>query len=163
MRKNVIRIRWSEEQLTYLKVEYLQGSPLKKIATKLNRSVSAINKVLARHNLRTHSKLERFPTLPRPTLQQIQQKRRLGTLIRQKNMQNNRNSLRESFYRQEVPFERVVYWLQTQRIYVFKSPADVYYEMDGKPKNKQQILYQANLLREQLHLPIFWVNDVTFS
>lgn len=161
MSKYVQRNRWSDEQLSFLKIAYLDGSPLKKIATKLNRSVSAINKVLARHNLRTHSKLERIPTLSKPTLQQIQRKRSLGTQIRQKNIQNK--ELIESNHRQEVPFERVIYWLQTQRIYVFKSPADVYYEMNGKPKNKQQILYQANLLREQLHLPIFVVKDVTFS
>lgn len=161
MNKHIIRNKWTEEHISYLKMAYLKGSSLKKIALKLNRSVSAINKVLARHNLRTHSKMERNPILTHPTANQIQQKKNLGARVRKGNFQNMRFLFADQ--RQEVPFERVVYWLNTQRVSVVKSTSDVYYEVDGQPKNKQQILYQANLLREQLHLPIFWVKEVTFS
>jgi len=101
MKKSVLRKKWSEEQLSYLKEEYLQGSSLKKIATTLNRSVSAINKVLARHNLRTHSKLERLPDLHYPTLQQIQQKRELGTQLRQQSIK--KKSLQDRYIVKKYP------------------------------------------------------------
>jgi transposase len=42
-----LRNKWTEENISYLKYAYLKGSPLKQIAASLNRSVSAINKVLA--------------------------------------------------------------------------------------------------------------------
>lgn len=156
-----MRNKWTEENITYLKMAYLQGWSLKKMASGLNRSVSAINKVLARHNLRTHSKMERLPALPKPTSRQLQYRKNLGSYIRKRNT----HKLRDRFetYQQEVSFERVIYWLWSQNISVIKSPKDVYYEVNGRPVNEQQILYQANLLREQLQLPIFLVKDVTYS
>ena len=161
MNKNIIRNKWTEEHISYLKMAYLHGSPLKQIASKLNRSVSAINKVLARHNLRTHSKMERLPRLLRPTSHQLQQKRNLGASIRKRKVRNLALLIGEN--RQEVSFERVLFWLKTQNISVTKSANDIYYEVNGRPMNEQQILYQANLLREQLHLPIFWVRGITHS
>lgn len=161
MSMHVIRNKWTEEQISYLKMAYLQGLPLKKIASKLNRSVSAINKILARHNLRTHSKMERLPALPHPKAHQLQQRKNLGTHIRKKNAEKLR--LLFANHRQDVSFERVIYWLWSQNISIFKSLTDVYYEVDGRPMNEQQILYQANILREQLKLPIFWVKGVTYS
>lgn len=156
MNKGIIRNKWTEEHITYLKMEYLQGSSLKKIAMKLNRSVSAINKVLARHNLRTHSKMERIPIITMRSNNHVIRKKMLRARNRNKGIPVDQQ-------RQEVPFEGVLYWLMTQNIHVKKSSSDVYYEMYGRPMNKQQILFQANLLREQLHLPIFWVQHVTYS
>ena len=161
MDKNVIWNKWTEEHLSYLKMAYLQGFPLKQIALKLNRSVSAINKVLARHNLRTQSKMERLPTLPRPTIHQLQQKRKLGAHIRKRNTRKLKAFITD--HRQEVFLEYVIYWLKTHSISVIKSTMDIYYEVDGCPKNEQQILYMANVLREQLQLPLFWVKGVTYS
>ena len=161
MDNNVIRNKWTEEHISYLKKAYLQGAPLKQIASTLNRSVSAINKVLARHNLRTHSKMEHssspFHTasqhhLPKKSLENKSRPPKANRLI----------FLKES-NRLEVPFERVLYWLKSQNIAITKSKSDVYYEVYGIPRNEQQILYQANLLREQFQLPIFWVRGITHS
>jgi hypothetical protein len=46
-------------------------------------------------------------------------------------------------------------------LFVKKSTNDAYYEVNGCPMNEQQILYKANLLREELNLPIFWVSGIT--
>lgn len=159
MDKNTFRNKWTDENITYLKTAYLEGLPLKTIAEKLNRSVSAVNKVLDRHNLRTHSRMERFPTLPRPTVQQIERKRKLGAQTRKNNVQRIKFLCEDS--EQWVLFEQVLRWLRTQKISVIKSNADVYYELNGIPKNKQQILFAANLLREERQLPIFFVKGVT--
>jgi hypothetical protein len=159
MNKQKIRNRWTEENINYLKLAYLQGLPLKLIASKLNRSVSAINKVLARRNLRTHSKMAHLPSLPRPTSDQIQKKRDLGAKIRKKNARIVK--FLRSDYRQWVLFERVLYWLKTQKITVIKSEMETYYEVDGYPKSKLQILFIANLRREEQKLPVFYVKGVT--
>jgi hypothetical protein len=105
--------------------------------------------------------MERIPTLQPPTADQIRQKRNLGAQVRKRNFRNLRFLFADQ--RQEVSFERVIYWLKTQSVSIIKSTSDVYYVVDGQPKTKQQILYQANLLREQLHLPIFWVKGVTYT
>ncbi len=156
-----MRNKWTEENINYLKEAYLQGFPLKQIAAKLDRTVSAINKVLARYKLRTHSKMGRLPSLSRPTARQLQQKRNLGTQIRKKNRQ--KKILFRPDYRQWVLFESVVSWMRTEGISIIKSGSDVYYEVDGYPKNKAQILHMANLRREQLQLPIFFVRGITNS
>jgi IS30 family transposase len=161
MSKDVLRNKWTEEHISYLKMAYLDGTSLKTIAGKLNRSVSAVNKVLARHNLRTHSKLERMPHLNPLTNKPSSSKKVKRHQNSNRNIQS-KNSIAEN-YRHEVSFEGVIYWLTTQQVYVEKSKNDVYYELQGRPMTKQQILYHANLLREQLHLPIFWVQDVTYS
>lgn len=154
---NVIRNKWTEEHISYLKKAYLQGSPLKQIASKLNRSVSAINKVLARHNLRTHSKMEPSKRPFQAASQNLLPKKSL------RSPKTNRLIFLKETNRLEVPFERVLYWLKSQNIAISKSKNDVYYEIDGIPRNEQQILYQANLLREQFQLPMFWVRGITHS
>ena len=53
--------------------------------------------------------------------------------------------------------------MRLEGIPVLKSKSDVYYEVEGYPKTKAQILYIANLRREQLHLPVFFVKGVTCS
>lgn len=156
-----IRNKWTEENISYLKTAYLQGLSLKQIAATLNRSVSAVNKTLARYKLRTHSKMDRFPSLSRPTAQQLQQKRNLGTQIRKQNKKKGINA--QSDYREWALFERVINWMRLEGIPVLKSKSDVYYEVEGYPKTKAQILYIANLRREQLHLPVFFVKGVTCS
>ncbi len=144
-----------------MKEAYLQGFPLKQIAAKLDRSVSAINKVLARYKLRTHSKMVPLPSLSRPTVRQLQQKRNLGTQIRKKN--KKKKYLFRPDYRQWVLFESVVCWMRTEGISIVKPESDVYYEVDGYPKNKAQVLHMANLRREELQLSIFFVRGVTNS
>lgn len=161
MDNNVIRNKWTEEHISYLKKAYLQGSPLKQIASKLNRSVSAINKVLARHNLRTHSKMEHSSSSYQATSQQIIPKKSLEN--KNRSLQPNRLIFLKESNRLEVPFEHVLNWLKSQNISILKSKNDVYYEVDGIPRNQQQILYQANLLREQFQLPMFWVRGITHS
>ena len=161
MDKETARSKWTEEHISYLKTAYLQGSSLKKIAVRLNRSVSAINKVLARHNLRTHSKMSRLPTLSSPTTHASQKTRILDAHIRKRNMKKLKFILPEC--RQEVSIERVIYWLKAQNVSVTKSSKDSYYEVDGCPKNAQQILYKANVMREQQKLPVFWVKGVSHS
>lgn len=161
MNSQRMRNKWTEENISYLKEAYLQGFPLKQIAAKLDRSVSAINKVLARYKLRTHSKMTPHPSLSRPTARQLKQKRDLGTQIRKKN--KKKNPLFCPDYRQWVLFECVVRWMETEGMSIVKSEFDVYYEVDGYPKNKAQILYIANKRREQLQLPIFFVRGVTNS
>ena len=156
MGKNKIRKKWTEENINYLKTAYLQGSPLKKIAAKLNRSVSAVNKILARHNLRTHSRMERLPSLADPM-----QKAKSAAKNRKKNIQKTKRFCAES--QQWVLFERVLSWLKAQKVPVIKSNLDVYYEINGFPKSKHQILFMANVLREQRQLPIFFVKGVTNS
>jgi IS30 family transposase len=159
VKNNIIRNKWSEEHIDYLKGAYLQGCSLKRIADKLNRSVSAINKTLARHNLRTHRTMARAPRLEHPGAKQIQTQRNIGIHLRKKNSQDVKFILAQC--RQEVSIEGVIFWLKSQGIFVVKSLNDVYYEVNGLPLNEQQILYKANLLREELHLPIFWVSGVT--
>jgi hypothetical protein len=65
-------------------------------------------------------------------------------------------------YRRWVIFERVIGWMESQNVSVSKSVNDVYYEIDGFPKSKQQILAMANALREQQNLPIFFVEGITY-
>lgn len=160
MDTQITRNKWTEEKINYLTIAYLQGAPLKQIAFQLDRSVSAINKVLARYKLRTHSKMDHLPSLPCPTANQLEKKKNLGAQIRKRNRRKRSNILQD--YREWVHFERVVNWLRAQGISIFKSSFDVYYEIDGYPKNKAQILYLANLRREQLKLPIFLVKGVTY-
>ena len=105
--------------------------------------------------------MERLPRLLHPTSQQIQQKRNIGSNLRKRKIRNLLLLIGDD--RQEVSFERVLFWLKTQNMSVTKSLNDVYYEVNGRPMNEQQILYQANLLREQHHLPIFWVKGITHS
>ena len=161
MSNSIIRNKWTEEQLSYLKTAYLQGTPLKRIATKLNRTVSAINKTLARHHLRTDSKMERRSCLSQPTRLPLKQKRALGAFIRKQSISKSKLSVID--HRQETSIETVIYWLINQNISVTRSKNDVYYEVNGCPMNEQQILYKANVLREQFQLPIFWVKGVTHS
>ncbi len=156
MSKNKIRKKWTEENINYLKTAYLQGSPLKKIAAQLNRSVSAVNKTLARHNLRTNSKMERLPSLADPA-----QKQKPAAKNRKKNTQEAKRF--RTGPQQWVLFERVLSWLRAQQVPVIKSNLDVYYEINGFPKSKHQILFMANVLREQHQLPIFFVKGVTNS
>lgn len=156
MDKNKIRKKWTEENIKDLKTAYLQGSSLKKIAAKLNRSVSAVNKILARHNLRTHNRMECLPSLAEPV-----QKQKSAAKNRKKNPQEIKRFCVES--RQWVLFERVLSWLRAQKVSVIKSDLDVYYEINGFPKSKHQILLMANVLREQHQLPIFFVKGVTNS
>lgn len=156
-----MRNKWTEENIDYLKIAYLKGSPLKQMAAKLDRTVSAISKALTRFELRTQTKKARFPSLSRPTLLQLQQRRNLGTRIRQKNRKGRANFL--SDYRGEVLFEYVIYWMRSEGISVIKSKSDVYYEVNGIPKNPAQILLIANEKREELKLPIFYVKGITHS
>jgi hypothetical protein len=159
MDKYKIRNKWTAENIHYLKTAYLRGLPLKQIAVQLNRSVSGINKVLDRYHLRTRSTLQRLPSLPSPTARPLQPKRKLGAQTRKKNIQKIKFPCEDA--RRWVLFECVLYWLRSQRIPVMKSDSDVYYEVNGFPKNEQQILLIANLLREQHQLPIFFVEGVT--
>lgn len=161
MDTQITRNKWTKENINYLTIAYLQGAPLKQIAFQLDRSVSAINKVLARYKLRTHNKIDHLPSLPRPTAHQLQKKRNLGAQIRKRNREKKSNIRPD--YREWVHFERVINWLGTQGISILESQFDVYYEIEGYPKNKAQILYIANLRREQLQLPIFFVKGVTHS
>lgn len=155
-----IRKKWTEENLNYLRTAYLLGLPLKKIAANSGRSVSAINKILDRYKLRTHSKMVRFSSLLRPTVDQLQKKQNLGVQIRKKNREQKANTLAD--YREWVPFEHVVRWMKKEGISVIKSKSDAYYEVDGHPKNKAQTLSIANLRRGQLQLPIFLVEGITY-
>lgn len=156
-----IRKKWTEENLNYLRTAYLLGLPLKQIAAKSGRSVTAINKILDRYKLRTHSRMVRFPSLPRPTMDQLQKKQNLGLQIRKKNTEQETNIL--SGYREWVPFEHVIRWMKEEGIAVSKSKSDAYYEVDGYPKNKAQTLSIANLRRNQLQLSIFLVEGITYS
>ncbi|MCE3230306.1 MAG: hypothetical protein K0R76_1062 [Alphaproteobacteria bacterium] len=153
------RNKWTEENIYYLKTAYLEGASLKEIAGQLQRSVSAVNKALERHHLRTHNRMERLPALPRPTVQQIQQKKRLEAQKRQESLRKVK--FHWAHLRKCVSFEHVLLWLRTQKIFVTKSTSDVYYEMNGIPNTQHQILLKANVLREQHHLPIFQVKGVT--
>lgn len=159
MEERKLRNKWTEENINYLKTAYLQGSPLKRIASQLNRSVTAINKVLARHNLRTHTRIERIQSLPHKKNNKLPQKKPLGTQSRKKVAQTVKFINPDD--RHWVLFERVLSWMRSQKISVMKSDRDIYYEVNGYPKNEQQILLIANLLREQQHLPIFFVKGVT--
>ena len=159
MDKYKVRNKWTEENIHYLKTAYLRGLPLKQIAVQLNRSVSAINKVLDRYHLRTHSTLQHLPSLRCPTAHHLQPRRKVGVQTRKKNSQATKFPCEDT--RQWVLFECVLYWLKSQKISVIKSGSDVYYEINGFPKNKQQILLIANLLRERHQLPIFFVEGVT--
>jgi transposase len=159
MNTQITRSKWTEESISYLTIAYLQGAPLKQIAFQLDRSVSAINKVLARYKLRTHNKMDHLPFMSRPTPSQLQKKRNLEAQIRKKNRERKSNIRPD--YREWVHFERVINWLKAQDISILKSQVNDYYEIEGYPKNKAQILYIANLRREQLHLPIFFVKGVT--
>jgi len=161
MNTQIIRNKWTDENISYLKKAYLQGLPLKQIAATLDRSVSAINKALARHKLRTHRKSSLFTSLPHPTAHQLQQRRNLGTQIRKRNKKKKTNVW--SGYREWTLFERVLNWMRAEGICVFKSKFDAYYEIDGYPKTKAQILYIANLRREGLQLPVFFVKGITYS
>lgn len=152
-RKN--NTKWTEENINYLKIAYSQGASLKKIATQLNRSVSAINKTLARYNLRPHAKMSR--SLPTSHSVKPQQKDKGRTYSAQQVKQFHIDT------RQWVPFESVLFWLRKQKVFVHKSTSGTYYEVNGFPKNKQQILLMANILREQNQLPIFFVKGVTNS
>ncbi len=156
MGKNKIRKKWTQENINYLKAAYLQGSPLKKIAAQLNRSVSSVNKTLARHNLRTHTRMERIPSLAAPA-----QKQKPAAKNKKKNTYEAKRFCGKS--QQWVIFDRVVSWLRSQKVSVIKSNLDVYYEINGFPKSKHQILFMANVLREQHQLPIFFVKGVTNS
>jgi hypothetical protein len=126
----------------------------------LNRSVSAINKALARYQLRTHSKTNRFSSLSRPTALQLLQKRYLGAQIRNTNKKKKNTAWSED-HREWVLFEAVINWMKAEGISVVKSKFDAYHEVDGYPKTKAQTLYIANLRREQLQLPIFFAKGVT--
>jgi predicted DNA-binding protein YlxM (UPF0122 family) len=153
------RDKWTEENINYLKTAYLEGASLKEIAEQLKRSVSAVNKALERHHLRTHNRVERLPTLLRPTVQQLQQKRSLGAQKRQD--PTGKAEVHWGNFRKSVSFEHVLLWLRTQKIFVTKSISDVYYEVNGIPNTHHQILLKANVLREQHRLPIFQVKGVT--
>jgi IS30 family transposase len=159
VRYNNIRNKWSEEHITYLKRAYLQGCPLKRIAERLDRSVSAINKTLARHNLRTHRKREGAPPLIQPALKLVTNQRSIGTFIQKKVATELKQHLMNS--RHEVSIEGVIFWLKSQKVLVNKSTNDIYYEVNGCPMSEQQLLYKANLLREELRLPIFLVSGIT--
>jgi|GEM_PF-2480035 len=153
------RKKWTEENINYLKTAYLLGLPLKQIAAKSGRSVSAINKILDRYKLRTHSRMVRFPSFTRLTAYQLQQTQNLGVQTRKKNKEQRPNIL--SNYREWVPFEYVIRWMKEEGMSVIKSEFDTYYEIDGYPKNKAQILSIANSRRNQLQLPIFLVEGIT--
>ncbi|MBM3468481.1 MAG: hypothetical protein FJX71_03515 [Alphaproteobacteria bacterium] len=160
MKKQKMRNKWTKENLNYLKNAYIQGSPLKQIAANLDRSVSAVNKVLARYNFRTHQRINFLPTLPLPTPHQIQQKKDIGAKIRKIN--SDAIKFFHPDHRQWVLFDSVVLWLREQKIFVIKSRNDNYYEINGYPKSKEQILFIANLCREQQQLPAFFVKGVTY-
>lgn len=145
--------KWTEENLEYLKTAYLQGSPLKQIASKLNRSVSAINKVLARHHLRTQARIEKTSYL----------RHSIPSLSFKKSKSNHYQRVNSLYpdHRLWVPFAQVLLWLKSQNIFVTKSKSDIYYEVNGYPKNQQQILYIANYQRDEQQLPPFFVRGVT--
>ena len=161
MRNQNLRNKWTEENISYLKFEYLQGSPLKQIAARLNRSVSAINKVLARHNLRTHSRMERPPSLLRPSAMEIKKKKLEGMRLRVEKPTSS--AFYNTEFRRWVLFEQVLCWMESQKIKVIKNDYEGYYEIDGFPKRKYQVLILANSLREQKQLPIFFVDGITYN
>lgn len=159
MNKMKKRKKWTEENITYLQTAYLEGSSLKKIAAQLNRSVSAINKALSRHKLRTQNKIEYLNLSPhRLTHYSFQGKKYLIIRTRKKNTSKIKSF--EIDHREWVSFPHVIGWLQQEGISVIKSATDVYYEVNGYPKSKEQILLIANLRREQKKLPIFFVKDL---
>lgn len=159
MDKKKIRKKWSEEHINYLKKAYLQGLPLKKIALTLNRTPSAINKVLKRYQLRSHIRLRLLSSLSHPKVPPSPKKRIIRSVKRKSIPGRIKLLYRES--RQWVSFERVLFWLKSQNIIVVKSKSDTYYEINGFPKTKHQVLLFANQLRDQHQLPVFLVPGVT--
>ena len=152
--------KWSPENIEYLRISYLKGHSLKYMSAHLNRSISAINKVLARHNLRTPVNTESLPSLPG----------RVPAAPKQKPVKKAEKPAGEvRKFRALLPdcrywksFTCVIRWLRSQNITITKAGHEDFYVVRGYPKNKQQVLFFANLMRDEQQLPPFFVEGVTF-
>ena len=158
--------KWTSENLNYLKTAYLKGIPLKKMAAELDRSVSAINKVLSRHNFRTTTRLD-YPSFitcrlkPKGAVKNLPENQGVIKKTAMNHSQIKRPLLPD--HRSWTPFIDVIRWLRQNNVPIIKSSTGAYYEVRGVPKSRKQVLYMANVMREEKFLPVFWVNDVTME
>jgi hypothetical protein len=155
--------KWTSENLDYLKIAYLKGVPLKKMAAKLHRSVSAINKILTRHNFRTTNRVDYPPFIMRKSKSKGVVKKLLekqGAIRKTDSQIMGSLPPDDRFW---TPFTDVIRWLRQNNIPIIKSSTDTYYEVRGIPKSRKQVLYMANVMREEQFLPVFWVKNITME
>jgi hypothetical protein len=133
------------------------------MAAKLDRTVSAINKILSRHNFRTTQRIDYSLNITYKS----------SSRMRMKKLPKRHDSSPQTLDSSQIigslppdhrfwtPFIEVMRWLRQNNIPIIKSPMGAYYEVKGIPRSKEQVLCIANTMREEQCLPIFWVKGIT--